>query len=165
MSKLKLFFWLAIAILIGYLFISYFFADNEKIIKGLISDIQQAIMKENLNDTFDDVSLEFEDDNGFKYLPARFIMKSFFDQADQINLRIPDITVNVTGKEAVATLKIILTGYTGGEIRYILGSLDNPTMIDMNFKKGITGWKVTATRNIRPSKAYLRGEREEGDNY
>jgi hypothetical protein len=161
MSKMKLALWIAIVVLVGYLFISYFFSNDEKIIRGIIDDIQQAIMKENLDSTFDEVSLEFEDDNGFKYLPARFIVKSLFDQTDQINLRLPEININIAGKQATATLKLILTGYSGGNNHYILGSPDNPTMVDIGFKKGITGWKVIATRNIRPSKAYLRGENEE----
>lgn len=161
MSKMKLALWIIIILLIGYLFISYFFSNDEKIIRGIIEDMQQAIMSENLDETFDEVSLEFDDDNGFKYLPARFIMKSFFDQTDQINLRIPEINIIITGKQATATLKLILTGFSGGNNHYILGSPDNPTMVDIGLKKGITGWKIIATRNIKPSKAYMRGEREE----
>jgi hypothetical protein len=36
--------------------------------------------------------------------------------------------------------------------------------VDIGFKKGITGWRIMATRNIRPSKEYLRGEQDQ-DNY
>jgi hypothetical protein len=163
-SKIKLFLLLAAGFLVAYLFISYFFSNDEKIIRGIITDIQQAIMNEDLDGTFDEVSLEFEDDNGFKYLPARFIIKSFFNQTDQINLRLPEVVVNINGKEASATVSLILTGYSGGTNHYILGSPDNPTKVDIEFKKGITGWRIKATRNIRPSKEYLRGERDR-DNY
>jgi hypothetical protein len=164
LSKSKLILLLAAVLLIGYIFISYFFSNDEKIIRGMIDDVQKAIMNEDLSGTFDEVSFEFEDDNGFKYLPARFIIKAFFDQTDQINLRLPQVTVNINGKEASATVSLILTGYSGGTNHYILGSPDNPTKVDIGFKKGITGWKIMATRNIRPSKEYLRGERDR-DNY
>lgn len=160
MSKSKLILLLAVVILIGYIFITYFFANDEKVIRGIIDDVQKAVMSEDLSATFDKVSLEFTDDNGFKYLPARFIVKSFFDRTDQINLRLPQVDVNITGREATATVSLILTGYSDGTNHYILGSPENPTKIDISFKKGLTGWKIMATKNIRPSKEYLRGGRD-----
>jgi|GEM_PF-3899000 len=163
MSKIKLVVLIIIAVIVAYVLFSYFFGSDKDKIKDIIFELQESIMRESMDGTFSDVSLQYQDESGIKYLPARFIMSKFFEHTDQINIRIPDIRITVQDDEATAEISVILTGYSSGKNHYILGEPDNPVLIDIGLEKGLTGWKIHSTKNIRPSKRYLR--RSYSDDY
>jgi hypothetical protein len=161
MNKGKLIFIGLVAILVLYLTFSYFFGNEEAKIKDIFDEARMAFNKEDNGSLFADVSLEYQNERGIKYLPAKYIMKQFFSRTDNVNLRIPNISIIVSGKEATAELEIILTGAKRGRGYHVLGKPGDPVIIVVGLKKGLTGWKVHSTKNVRPSKAYLRGEQEE----
>ncbi len=148
------------AVLVLYLTFSYFFGSDETKIKDIFDEARTAFNREDNGSLFADVSLEYKDESGIKYLPAKYIMMQFFKKTDNVNLRIPNISIAISGKEATAELEIILTGAKQGRGYHVLGKPGDPVIIVVGLKKGLTGWKVHSTKNVRPSKTYIRGEQE-----
>jgi hypothetical protein len=147
-----------VLIIVLYVGGSYFFGSEESKIRDIIEDAARAVNNENVGDLFSDVTLEYQDASGIKYLPARYIMTNFFNQTDNINLRVEIANVSINGKESSAELNMILTGSKGGNSYHILGEPENPTIIVLKLIKGITGWKIHRTENIRPSRDFISGK-------
>ncbi|MBN2134766.1 MAG: hypothetical protein JW737_03465 [Acidobacteria bacterium] len=147
-----------VVIIVLYVGGSYFFGSEESKIRDIIEDATRAVNNESVGDLFSDVALEFQDASGIKYLPARYIMTNFFNQTDNVNLRVEIASVNINGKESTAELNLILSGSKGGNSYHILGEPDNPTIIVLRLKKGITGWKIHRTENIKPSREFISGK-------
>ncbi len=139
-------------LIILYVAFNYFFGSAEAKIKDIIEEAKNAVNIEDNGALFTDVALEYQDESGMKYLPAKYIMGQFFKRTDNVNLRVENVSVTVNGKEATASVSLILVGSRGGKSYHILGKPGNPTMIDIGFKKGLTGWKVHSTKNIRPAR-------------
>jgi len=125
------------------------FQDDEKRIRQIVAEIEQAAENKNSDGIMEHVSGEYSDDSGLNKFLLRRLLDNNFGRVDELRVTVEDADVFVTGKKATVNLKVTAQAVRQGRIFFPLGSENEAERPKVTFQKTGTGeWKIVKIENV-----------------
>ena len=126
----------------------FLWPSDESRIKKLFKEGSRAIEKEDLDGVMSKVSFTYRDESGLTYLYMKELMKSVFQQMNDIKVEYENLKINVNNKTATAEMDVRIIATTGNDTGYILGDLPKPLHLKFTLEKEKTKWLVAKTEGL-----------------
>jgi len=125
-----------------------FWPSDESRIKKLFREGSKAIEKEDIDTVMSKVSYNYRDEYGLTYLYTKELMKSVFQQMNDIKIEYENLKIGVNTNVATADTDVRIIATVGNDTGYILGDLAKPVHLKFTLEKERTKWFVTKTEGL-----------------
>lgn len=122
--------------------------SDESRIKKLFREGSKAIEKEDIDAVMSKVSYNYRDEYGLTYLYMKELMKSVFQQMNDIKIEYENLKIEVNNKVATADTDVRIIATIGNDTGYILGDLSKPVHLKFTLEKERTKWLVIKTEGL-----------------
>jgi hypothetical protein len=146
MSKKSIAFLFLIILLPVILYL--FWPSDESRIKKLFKEGSRAIEKEDIETVMSKVSFNYTDEYGLTYLYLKEMMKSVFQQMNDIKVEYENLSIKVNDKSAVADMDVRILATMGNNTGYVFGDLSKPVHLKFALEKERTKWLVIKTGGL-----------------
>lgn len=126
----------------------FLWPSDESRIKKLFKEGSRAIEKEDIDGVMSKVSFTYRDESGLTYLYMKQLMKSVFQQMNDIKVEYENLKINVNNKTATAETDVRIIATIGNDTGYILGDLPKPLHLKFTLEKEKTKWLVAKTEGL-----------------
>ena len=141
---------IGITVIVAIATVGYRYWDSpERRIKKTLSQAETAFEAKDIEETISHFSLQYRDDMGLAYLNIKQLMKRGFDEFEGLDVRlsVDDIAIEDDEATVFTELRLIITQQ--GERAYLLGSQEEPLLIEFQLAKETFRWKIRAINGIR----------------
>jgi len=139
---------LAAALLAGYLVYRSCRREDEAAIRGVIQEMIAAAEERNAAEFMRHFSSQYKDNRGNNFLVIFQMVKRTFEQVAEIQVRVEDVSVVVTGEQAFVTLSVATTARGQGQVLYPFGREDSPEHPRITFRKERFDWKIVQVEGV-----------------
>jgi hypothetical protein len=122
--------------------------SNESRIKKLFKEGSQAIEQQDLETVMSKVSFNYCDEYGLTYLYLKELIKSVFQQMDDIKVEYENVKIAVHNDTATAHMDVLILATIGNDTGYIMGDLTEPAHLTFTLDKEKTKWFVIKTEGL-----------------
>lgn len=121
----------------------YFYPSDEKRLKNVISDCEEAIAAEDIDRLMAAVSYNYKDDEGNGYIQIKEIMTAVFKHLDDIEIEREIARISVSEDNGEAELSLRVVASAGEERGYVIGDAAKYEGVKVFFEKSPYKWLVT----------------------
>ncbi len=139
---------LALSFLCVAVVVYIFYPTDEKRVRKIISNSEEAIISEDIDRLMELVSYNYIDDYGNSYLMLKKRMQSVFGRLDDIEIERSIIKISVKDSDAEAELSVRVSVSEGEDRVYIIGDAGMAQTIKVFFKKSPYKWLITEVEGM-----------------
>lgn len=125
-----------------------FYPTDEKRVRKIISNSEEAIISEDIDRLMEFVSYNYRDDYGNSYLLLKKRMQSVFGHLDDIKIERNIVKISVKDSDAEAELSVRVSVSEGEDRVYIIGDAGMAQTIKVFFKKSPYKWLITEVEGM-----------------
>ena len=139
---------MALSFLCVAVVIYIFYPTDEKRVRKIISNSEEAIISEDIDKLMEFVSYNYKDDYGNSYLLLKKRMQSVFGRLDDLEIERNIIKISVKNSDAEAELSVRVSVSEGEDRVYIIGDAGMAQTIKVFFKKSPYKWLITEVEGM-----------------
>ena len=145
--------------LFGLLFICavaiyLFYPTDEKRIREVINNCEEAIVSEDIDELMKLLSYNYMDDYGNSYLQIKGKMQTVFRRLNEIEVERDIVKISIAEDHAEAELSVRVIASEGEDRGYIIGNAGTADRIKVFFEKSPYKWLITKVEGQSINKAY-----------
>lgn len=133
-----------------------FWDTPQRAIRTVLREGAAAIEAKNMASTMSHVSRRYLDENGLNYLAVRRVLGSAFERFQLIDVRLGDVTVEITGDQAAAQVALQVLVRVQRHTEYVIGAPGAPALVTINFSKESLAWRVIGVNGVDISRFTLQ---------
>lgn len=122
--------------------------SDERQIKRLFKEGENAIESENLESVMSRVSFNYLDDYGMTYLYLKEALKRQFEALSDIDVGYENLKIKYLDGRATAEMDLRAIATIGNERGYIIGDIKTPLHIKFTLEKERTKWLIVKTEGF-----------------
>ena len=135
-------------VLAAYLIYRSCSKEDDAAIRGIIQEMVAAAEARDAQKFMDHFSSHYHDSQGNNAFALFQIVKSIFEQVDELKVRVEDLSVVVAGDQAFATLAVVAAARREGQMVYPFGREDSPEHPRITFQKESFSWKIVKVEGV-----------------
>lgn len=125
-----------------------FYPTDEKRIRRVINNSEEAIVSEDINKLMEFISYNYRDDYGNGYLQIKKTMQAAFKRLNDIEVERDIIKISVNESFAETELSVRVIASENKDRGYIIGDAGNPATIKVFFEKSPHKWLITKVKGV-----------------
>jgi Zn-dependent membrane protease YugP len=133
-------------------FLWFFWESPESAIRAVLREGAAAVETKDMAGAMSQLSRHYLDENGLNFLAVRRVLGVVFDRFQRIDVRLGDVTVNITGAKAVAQAALQVLVQVQRDNAYAIGAPGAPDLVTITFIKEPLAWKVISVNGIDVSR-------------
>lgn len=145
---------MALLFLCAAVIVYIFYPTDEKRVRKIISNSEEAIISEDIDRLMEFVSYNYRDDYGNSYLLLKKRMQSVFGRLDDLEIESNIVKISVKDSDAEAELSVRVSVSEGEDRVYIIGDAGMAQTIKVFFKKSPHKWLITEVEGIFNAEMY-----------
>ncbi len=149
--KRKLFWGIAIGVVIvtGYCAHGYLFRDDEARIREIIEEMRMAAEQKRAQAIMEHFSGDYTDSSGNSKFVLYQIIRRTLTMVEEVKINVSNVSVLVTGDQAVATMEITSQATRDGNLIHPIGSDQDPERPRVTFQRTSSGdWEISRVENV-----------------
>jgi hypothetical protein len=145
---------LALSFLCVAVVVYIFYPTDEKRVRKIISNSEEAIISEDIDRLMEFVSYNYRDDYGNSYLLLKKRMQSVFGRLDDVEIERSIVKISVMDSDAEAELSVRVSVSEGEDRVYIIGDAGMSQSIKVFLKKSPYKWLITEVEGMFNAEIY-----------